>query len=157
MTGVILLILRAGLALALYAFLGWALWTLYRELNRQSRRAAAQFAPPLNLRELDAEARPGAAQWQFTALEAKLGRDPASDLVLEDKTISAQHARLNYHHRQWWVEDLRSTNGTYLNEEPVTAPVVLTDGDHLRLGGLVFQVQLASQANQDLDLGENPT
>ena len=101
--------------------------------------------------------RPGAAQWQFTALEAKLGRDPASDLVLEDKTISAQHARLTYHHRQWWIEDLRSTNGTYLNEEPVTAPIVLTDGDHLRLGGLVFQVQLDSQPNQNYELGETPT
>ena len=75
-----------------------------------------------------------------------MGRDPASDLYIEDKTISARHAKLSYHHGQWWVEDLRSTNGTFLNDEPVQEPLVLASGDRLRFGQVQWQVQAERQA-----------
>ena len=36
---------------------------------------------------------------------------------------------LTYRQSQWWIEDLHSTNGTFLNQEAVLEPVVITDGD----------------------------
>lgn len=139
MTGPLLLALRIALALVLYAFVGWGLWTLWRDLRRQSRDTAAPLAPAIALTPLETDE---AKAFRFSSPEVVIGRDPASDLPLEDRTISAQHARLAYHHGQWWVEDLHSTNGTALNDEPVESPLVLTDGDELRFGKVHMKVTL---------------
>jgi pSer/pThr/pTyr-binding forkhead associated (FHA) protein len=145
MSGVVFLIVRILLALALYAFLGWALFTLWQDLRRQSRMLSASQAPAIVLALLkEGETH----SYRFTQTEVMLGRDPACDLNLEDRTISAQHARLSYHHGQWWVEDLGSTNGTFLNQEVVEEPVVLTAGDELRFGQMAFQVQIEETSRQ---------
>ncbi|NLG73925.1 MAG: FHA domain-containing protein [Chloroflexi bacterium] len=139
MSGPVFLVIRVLLALALYAFLGWALWTLWQDLRRQSSQVTARQAPPITLVfEKEGEKR----SIRFTTPVVLIGRDPASDCYLEDQTISAHHTRLSYHHGHWWVEDLRSTNGTYLNLEPVTEPLVLTSGDQLRCGQVGFQIIL---------------
>ena len=135
----LLLALRTIMAVALYAFLALALWTLWKTLKGQARRVTSPQAPPLTLRF------PGSDPEKvlsFTVPLVQVGRDPASECWLEDPTLSAQHARLSYHHTQWWVEDLGSTNGTFLNGETVGKPVVLTSGDELRLGGVVIEVKL---------------
>ncbi len=142
MTGEILLVLRVALALALYLFVGWGLVVLWRDLRRQSRASNAPLAPALTLTPLEASS---ARAYRFSRPEVIIGRDPASDLPLDDLTISAQHARLAYHHGQWWVEDLRSTNGTALNAEPVHTPLALADGDELRFGKLRMKVGLENQ------------
>jgi pSer/pThr/pTyr-binding forkhead associated (FHA) protein len=41
---------------------------------------------------------------------------------------------LYFKQNQWWVEDLGSTNGTFLNLEPLSAPVILVDGDQIKIG-----------------------
>jgi pSer/pThr/pTyr-binding forkhead associated (FHA) protein len=61
---------------------------------------------------------------------------------LEEKTISARHARLYYEMAQWWAEDLHSTNGTFLNDELIASPMVLTSGDHLRCGEAIFEISI---------------
>jgi pSer/pThr/pTyr-binding forkhead associated (FHA) protein len=63
-------------------------------------------------------------------------------LPLDDKTVSARHARLAYHHGQWWLEDLRSRNGTFLNTKAVHEPLVLATGDEVQFGSLKFLVLL---------------
>ena len=85
---------------------------------------------------------PAQIAFQCNQQEAVVGRDPACDLALNDTTVSVRHAHLHYHHAQWWVEDLISTNGTFLNEELVTSAVVLTDGDKLRCGQVEGSVAL---------------
>ncbi len=139
MSGVILLVLRFALAAALYAFLGWAIWLLWKDLRQQSKAMAGPQVPPIVLSLQGDE--PSAA-YRFTIPEVLVGRDPACQCHLEDQTISAQHARLAYHHSQWWVEDMRSRNGTFLNQEPAKEPLVLADGDQLRFGQVVFQIRL---------------
>ena len=131
MSGVVLLVLRALLALLLYAFMAWALYTLWRDLRHQAELQAARKARQLKLRFEGLE---NAEEHSFTQPEVIIGRASNCDLILDDKTVSGRHARLVYHHGQWWVEDLISTNGTFLNEELVTSAVVLTDGDKLRCG-----------------------
>ena len=95
------------------------------------------------------QAAPSAAVYRFTSSEVFIGRDPASECRLDDKTISVRHARLVYHHGQWWVEDLKSRNGTSLNGVPVSTPVVLTSGDQLQCGACTFSVILGEEAQPE--------
>ena len=132
----LLLALRAILALALYGFLGLALYLTWQSLRSSSRHLAAPQFPRLALLPADAQAEPAYYNTQLVLV----GRDPASDLHLDDPTISARHARLSFHHRQWWLEDLHSRNGTLLNQEIVGEPVVITHGDHLRCGQVELNI-----------------
>lgn len=137
----VLLILRLALALSLYGFLAWALLTLWRELKLQSEMRVYRQPPALSLHLPAAE---GPQSHRFTNPEIFIGRDPACDLTLEDSTVSAQHARLSYHHSQWWIEDLGSTNGTFLNREYVFTPLVVTSGDELHIGQVCLAVSMGS-------------
>lgn len=138
-SSVILLLLRVLIALALYAFLGWGLWTLWRDLRRQSQGLGPAPVPPLRLL-LTSEA--GARPRRFTQPEFTIGRDLANELCIDDPTVSSRHARLAFRQGQWWVDDLHSTNGTFINSESVTTPLVLASGDERRLGQVTFQVMI---------------
>jgi pSer/pThr/pTyr-binding forkhead associated (FHA) protein len=134
MSGPILLVLRFLFAAALFAFLFAMLWLLWRDLVRQRELLTASYSPPLSLLVVDSPPR------QFTSPVVIVGRDPACDLCLDDPTVSAQHARISYHHNQWWLEDLRSRNGTLLNDELIATATVITQGDTIRCGGVTLQV-----------------
>jgi pSer/pThr/pTyr-binding forkhead associated (FHA) protein len=134
MSGPILLILRFLFVAALLAFLGGMLYLLWRDLTRQRERQTGMQPAPLILIPADAPPRP------FSAATILIGRDPSCDLCLDDATVSAQHARLSYHHNQWWLEDLRSRNGTLLHDEPITTPTVITRGDVIRCGGVELRI-----------------
>jgi len=64
-----------------------------------------------------------------------LGRGLNNDIILEDTRVSRHHAQLRYRARRFWVNDLGSTNGTYVNGDPVQEQA-LSDGDVLSFGGL---------------------
>lgn len=64
-----------------------------------------------------------------------IGRGLNNDVILEDSRVSRHHAQLRYRSRRFWVTDLGSTNGTYVNGEPVQEQA-LRDGDVISLGGL---------------------
>jgi len=139
MSGVVLLILRIAMALALYGFVGWALYTIWRDVRQQTDLLNITRTPPIRLRyQIDGQA----FLRRFNKSEVTIGRDPASDCHLDNQTISAHHSRLSYHHGQWWVEDLHSTNGTFLNQENVDEPLVVTAGDTLRCGKILLEIAL---------------
>lgn len=75
-------------------------------------------------------------------LSVQLGRSTACDVVLEDSTVSRQHARIDRKGGRYVVTDVGSLNGTYVNRSPVNREAVLNDGDELRIGifRLVFRV-----------------
>jgi pSer/pThr/pTyr-binding forkhead associated (FHA) protein len=143
MSGLIALALRLLLALALYAFLGWALWTLWRDIQREADRVVTRRAPGISL----AVQRSGqlTAVKYFIQPEITMGRDPVCDIPIIDETVSARHARLVYHHSQWWLEDLNSTNGTKLNQALVTTPTVLTSSDEIDLGQIRVTVNITTE------------
>lgn len=141
MSGSIVLALRLGTALALFFFLGWALYSLYREVQRQSLTLAHRRVTGISI-----TVRQGGAQAvlkHFIQAEIILGRDPASDIPLLDDTASARHARFSFHHGQWWLEDLDSTNGTYLNNAPISMPTVITSGDEVQCGDTQMSIALS--------------
>ncbi|NTU83784.1 MAG: DUF3662 and FHA domain-containing protein [Chloroflexales bacterium] len=64
-----------------------------------------------------------------------LGRGLGNDVILEDTRVSRHHAQLRYKQRRFWITDLGSTNGTFINGQRVTE-TALRDGDVISLGGL---------------------
>jgi hypothetical protein len=138
-SAIILLVLRILLAGLLYGFLGLAIYTLLRDLKLQGDLLAARQPPSLILTGM-LENQP--VTHRYEKPEVILGREAGCDFPLDDKTISSRHARLSYHHQQWWLEDLASTNGTFLNDEAITTPVVITHGDELRLGHIELHIEI---------------
>jgi pSer/pThr/pTyr-binding forkhead associated (FHA) protein len=140
MTATIVLLLRLLLAIALYAFLGWALWNLLREFKQQTDKLATQKTPAIGLSiKMDKGME---SVRQFSQAQVLIGRDTKCDLSMMDEALSAHHARLSHHHGQWWLEDLNSTNGTFLNREKLTTPAVVISGDHFRCGNTVFGIHM---------------
>jgi pSer/pThr/pTyr-binding forkhead associated (FHA) protein len=139
MSGILLLILRGAMAVLLYAFLGWALSLLLRDLRLESEKVRARQLARITL---ILETEPEARLYQFNQVEVVIGRDPLCDLEINDSAVSSQHARLSFHHNQWWVDDLKSRNGTLLNDELVTSAVVLTSDDEIRCGGASLLVKI---------------
>jgi pSer/pThr/pTyr-binding forkhead associated (FHA) protein len=64
-----------------------------------------------------------------------IGRGLDNDIILEDTRVSRHHAQLRYKTRRFWVTDMNSTNGTYINGERISE-ADLRHGDVLSLGGL---------------------
>lgn len=75
----------------------------------------------------------------------RLGAGAANELVLgDDERISGQHASIRYEANNLYLQDLRSLNGTYLNEQRLTGPSrALAPGDRIRLGATNFELQTA--------------
>ena len=140
MTATLVLLLRLILAIALYAFLGWALWNLLREFKQQGDHLATQKKPAISISIKADQAKE--TKRQFSQPQIMIGRDTKCDVSLMDEALSAHHARLTHHHGQWWLEDLNSTNGTFLNREKLTTPAVVITGDHFKCGNTVFSIQV---------------
>ncbi len=143
MSGPIVLLLRLLLALSLYLFLGLALWMLWRDLRQTVRSVTARNVPAIRL-EIRDRKRP-AAHRAFSQPEVILGRDPRCDVPLADPSVSARHALLSFHHGQWWLDDLGSSNGTRLNHEKVGTATVLTTGDEIQCGHARVLIHLAGE------------
>lgn len=140
MIATVVLLLRLGLAIALYAFLGWALWNLLREFKQQGDKLAAQKTPAITVSIKIDQGKESVRQ--FSQPQIMIGRDTKCDLSMMDEALSAHHARLTYHHGQWWLEDLNSTNGTFLNREKLTTPAVVITGDHFKCGNTIFSIEV---------------
>lgn len=71
----------------------------------------------------------------------QIGRAEACQIRLEDTYISSFHARIFRRDDGWYVEDLGSTNGTYLNQRRVTSPAELGAGDRLKVGKVTLELR----------------
>ncbi|HEX3394143.1 MAG TPA: FHA domain-containing protein [Acidimicrobiales bacterium] len=72
--------------------------------------------------------------------ELTLGRAAGCQVTIDDTFVSQLHARLFRRDAQYFVEDLGSTNGTYLNRNKVAAPVAIRKGDRLQVGKTVLEL-----------------
>ena len=72
--------------------------------------------------------------------ELTLGRASGCQITLDDNYVSQLHARVFRRDGQVYVEDLGSTNGTYLNRKKVVSPVALRRGDRLQVGKTVLEL-----------------
>jgi len=143
MSAVLLLGLRILSAAALYGFIGWTLYLLWHSLQRETDFLSSRKVPPLSLTiHTSGES---SQILHFSQSDIVIGRDPECDILIDDATASARHARLTYHHNQWWLEDLQSTNGTRLNGETVQTTTIVVNGDTIQCGQTVISVKLEEQ------------
>jgi pSer/pThr/pTyr-binding forkhead associated (FHA) protein len=70
-----------------------------------------------------------------------LGRNPECTLVLDDDFASGRHARIFRRDGGWFVEDLGSTNGTFLESNRLTEPQPVEVGSTLRIGKTIFELR----------------
>lgn len=69
----------------------------------------------------------------------RLGRGKHNDIVLTDHFASIEHAVFRLQKGQTILEDLGSTNGTWVNGEQIHSPVQLVAGDYVKIGSITFQ------------------
>jgi hypothetical protein len=147
--------LKFGFLAVLYLFLLWMARSAMKDLRRGAGAAPAAYAddatgmhvaseglgsdgkgePKLRV-QTAAGLRAGSAYSLSDG--AVLGRGDQADIQLQDTFASSQHARLAPHGDVIVLEDLGSTNGTYLNEEPLRGPQPLHPGDKIRIGDSSF-------------------
>jgi pSer/pThr/pTyr-binding forkhead associated (FHA) protein len=75
----------------------------------------------------------------------EIGRDQSTDIALDDEQASRRHARVSAQGDLALLEDLGSTNGTYVNGQPIEGPRVLRPGDKIRVGLTVIELRTAQE------------
>ena len=78
----------------------------------------------------------------------EIGRDASTTLSLQDEQMSRRHARVSAQGDLAIVEDLGSTNGTFVNEQPIEGPRALQAGDRIRVGLTVIELRTAQDVQR---------
>jgi pSer/pThr/pTyr-binding forkhead associated (FHA) protein len=152
-------LLKLCLLALLYLFFArvlWAVWTEVRAVRPQTDVAGAP-ADPRSAGRDQRKARRGVpglphrltvtepptlrgSKFELTGVEMTIGRAAGCQVSLPDDTFaSTVHARVYGRDGAIYVEDLGSTNGTYLNGMRLGAPAVLRPGDQLQVGNTVLE------------------
>jgi pSer/pThr/pTyr-binding forkhead associated (FHA) protein len=150
-----LLLLKIGFVVLLYLFI----WRIVRSASRDFRSGDAQesviiapgqaaslgLAPvaKAKLVVLKSPALEPGEEVPVDSMPVAVGRGGQNEVPLpEDEFASAQHARFEPRRDGLWVEDVGSTNGTFVNGARVTTPRRLTKGDVVRVGQTDFRVEV---------------
>lgn len=161
MSELLLTLLRLSYLVLLWLMVLLALRTLGRDIfgtrvgaRTQQRRLGRRTRVELD--ESDAEAAPNrsapvtllvlAGPLQGTQLNLHtsavlIGRAPSCTLVLDDDYASGRHARIFPHDGRWYVEDLGSTNGSWLGDHRVGEPEPMEPGMQLKIGQTVIELR----------------
>jgi len=106
---------------------------------REPKRRARRESGPPQLRILEPADQRGRA-FPLTS-ELTDGRAAGCHVTLDDTYASQIHARIFARDGQYFVEDLGSTNGTYLNRQKVSGPMIFGPGDQLQIGNTVMELR----------------
>jgi FHA domain-containing protein len=151
----LLAVLRLCLLALLYLFFLRVLRAVWTEIRPPRPAVAVAPAPaatarPRRPRDEDAPRRgpqmrivePEELHGQVFDLgeELTIGRAAGCQITLDDTFVSQLHARVFHREGQYLVEDLGSTNGTYLNRQKVTGPMVIRRGDELQIGNTIMEL-----------------
>lgn len=134
-------VLRLLFLAMLYAFLWMVVRALVRDLRAAGREPNRELGRLIVVTSPSGEPAKGAV----FALDAitSLGRDVNNSIVLEDEFVSAAHAALTYRGRAWYVEDLGSTNGTFVNGSQVDGLSPIAFGDEIQIGQVRLRLERA--------------
>jgi pSer/pThr/pTyr-binding forkhead associated (FHA) protein len=105
--------------------------------SRKDRAAAAPSKPKLVILE---PAENAGRSFDLDG-EVSIGRAAGCQITLDDTYASQIHARVFARDNQWQVEDVGSTNGTWLNRHKVSGPMVVQRGDRIQIGNTVLEMQ----------------
>jgi len=71
-----------------------------------------------------------------------IGRGRACDILIEDMLVSKKHFCIWFEDDEWRIDDLKSRNGTYLNDLAINEPYLLDDGDRIRIGEMELEFRI---------------
>ena len=149
-TDPIAVLLKFGFLAVLYLFLLWVAWSATRDVAGRRRPLGERAdgrrdggAPAGTQPRLVVVAAMGHAPGTVFEVddEAILGRAGTSDVQVEDSYASSAHARVFPRGQSMYIEDLGSTNGTYLNERRLEAVEHLRPDDTIRIGETEYRYQ----------------
>ncbi len=151
-----LTMMRLGFLMLLWISVFSALAVLRRDLQAPREARAMTVAPSTPVARGGPSGRKGkrSAGRKLTVIEGELkgtavplstsvitiGRAPDSTIVLRDDYVSTRHARIYPSGSEWIVEDLGSTNGTWINKTRVVTPTVVEPGQDLRIGRTTMRI-----------------
>ena len=125
----------------LYLFLARVIRSLVRDLRAAAREPSTALGRLIVVESPSGEPAAGRS-FDLDAITT-LGRDVNNAIVVEDPFASAEHAVLTYRGRSWYVEDLGSTNGTYVNSGIVADLSPLGYGDEIAIGQVRLRLERA--------------
>jgi pSer/pThr/pTyr-binding forkhead associated (FHA) protein len=153
MPQLVLELLKYAFLAILYIFVARAVKAVYLELKtpnprRAPARGSAPAARPPSRRSKKAPRKLSIVEGNSSkgksfevGDELVVGRAEKCHIVLDDTYVSQMHARIFSKGEKVMVEDLGSTNGTYLNRRRITAPSELQRGDHVKIGKTVMELR----------------
>lgn len=127
----------------LYLFLFGVVRVLLRDLRAAAREPVTALGRLIVVASEVEEPALGTV-FQLDAV-ATLGRDVNNTVVVDDGFASTEHAVLSFRGRAWYLEDLDSTNGTYLNGAPIDGLASAAFGDEIQVGRVRFRLERAGQ------------
>lgn len=80
----------------------------------------------------------------------RIGRNAENNIIVSDPRISGIHAEIFQHDKKFYIKDLESTNGTFVNSQPV-AEAELNDGDRIELGDILLVFKIGEFSDEDID------
>jgi pSer/pThr/pTyr-binding forkhead associated (FHA) protein len=139
---VVAFILRLAFLAILYVTVGAMLLALRRSLSAAAAPPARRAARLTLIEASPLDGPPG--RGVALAGDVTIGRRTACEVALRDDSVSGRHARLRRRRGQWEVEDLGSTNGTFVNGERVAGAVPLSPGDVIGVGTTTWRFEEAA-------------
>jgi len=140
MTAILYLVLRISLAVVLYIFIWSIIRTLKDESSQQANLVSSGKRQPIQI-IVQEDGKPPVTHL-FTQNKISIGRKSGCTISLKDDALSSIHANIAYHHAQWWIEDVNSKNGTYLNKIKILSPTVITSKDVIKCGNTLFKIDV---------------
>lgn len=143
---IVVLLLRAGVVLLLYFFLWQVVRAVMGEISTVGQNSGAASVSPYGQLVVLRSGQSGVAVGRTFQLGPSniIGRSMEHcEIALNDSFLSQQHARLELRNNIWVLEDLRSTNGSFVNDIEVRDSTTLEDGDIIRFGRVELRLLYA--------------
>jgi hypothetical protein len=133
--------LRIAFIVLLYLFLFMVMRVVVRDLRHAAPAEVAQTRSRYGKLVVVEAGRSRLTPGTTYTLQAvtSLGRKPSNTIVLEDDFVSSEHSLISWRDGRPWLEDVASTNGTFLNGTEVTRPIAVSEGDIIGVGGVRFK------------------
>jgi hypothetical protein len=130
--------IRLLFLILLYLFLARLMRALLRDLRAAAREPSDRPGRLVVLESPSGE--PAAGRSFGLDVITPLGRDVNNAIVIDDPFASADHAVLTYRGRSWYLEDLDSTNGSFINGQRIDGVAALGFGDEIQIGQVRFRL-----------------